>query len=184
MAKSKKTDLTNAREFVTRLQTMVQSLPTETEKNQAREKIAASVEFLQAVQAAVESLPSIESANNVSSALEWLQNLLTKAESNPALAGLLPETSSPRPKRAGKPQIAPAFASQEIECLNSLSIDELRDKLWDEGVYSVAQLRAIAAELGIPGAARLSRESLARHISTKIANFRGYQKLCGNGDKE
>jgi hypothetical protein len=186
MAKPKKPEFMKAKAFLGRLQEMVQSLPTEAEKADAREKIGALSEFLKTMLAAVDAMPSIENASKVNEALAWLQNLFSKAEANPILAGLVPKPSAPRlrkpPQTITEQDIA--SAKLDVDGLKSMPVEKIRDRLLDENAYSLPRLRAIAASVGIGATAKLGRESLAHQITTKIANIRGYEALGGKGEAE
>lgn len=62
--------------------------------------------------------------------------------------------------------------------LEPLPVDDIKARLRDENLYSVAQLRSIAAA-GMRSRRKLGRDALAHQIAMKIANFRGYQRLGG-----
>jgi hypothetical protein len=165
---------------------MIQSLPSEVEKTQARERIASLTDFLETCQSAVDSLPTVEDASKVSEALDWLQDLFAKAEANPVLAGLVRPPSAPRPRKnaQGTTEQELASAKLDVDGLKVISVEQIRERLLDESGYSLARLRAMAASLGIGATDKLGRESLAHQITTKIANIRGYEALSGKGDVE
>ncbi len=183
---SRKAEFMKGKSFLSRLQATVQSLPTEAEKRQAQEKIVALVEFLNSLQTAFNSMPTIESVSQVNAALDWLQNLLSKAEANPILAGLAPAPRVPRPRKARQAVTEGDIASAKIdlEVLKDLGVDQIRAKLLDEDGYALSRIRAIAVTLGIGGTEKLSRESLVHQITTKIANYRGYERLSGKEAEE
>lgn len=181
MSKSRKVEFMKGKTFLGRLQATIQSLPTDAEKRQAQEKIAALVEFLNSLQMAVKSMPTTDSVTQTKEALDWLQDLLSKAEANPVLAGLAPAPRVPRPRK-GKQGVTEqdiASAKIDLEALQSMGVEEIRAKLLDEDGYALSRVRAIAATLGVGGTEKLSRESLAHQITTKIANYRGYERLTG-----
>jgi len=186
MAKSKKAELLKAKAFLGRLQEMVQSLPTEAEKADTREKIGALAEFLKTMQAAVDAMPSIENASKVNEALAWLQDLFSKAEANPVLAGLVPPPAAPRRRKTAQAITEQDLASAKLDVdgLKTMPIEQIRDRLLDENAYSLARLRAMAASVGIRATNKLGRESLAHQITTKVANMRGYDTLSGKGEAE
>lgn len=186
MAKSKKAEFMKAKAFLGRLREMVQSLPTEAEKADAREKIGALAQFLKTMQAAVDTMPSIENASKVNEALAWLQDLFSKAEANPVLAGLVPPPSTPRPRKSppGITEQDLASARLDVDGLKTMPVEQIRDRLLDENHYSLSRLRAMAASVGIGATNKLGRESLAHQITTKIANIRGYETLSGKGETE
>lgn len=184
MARSRKTEFLQAKKFLDRLQATVEALPTETEKAQAKEKIRALADFVEMLQVALDSIPSAESVSHVSKAIAGLQELFAKAEANPVLAGLVPTPRKPRPRKSKRQLTEQELAASkaDIERLNALPVEDIRNRLLDEDGYSLARLRAIASFLGIGAAEKLSRESLAHQITMKIANYRGYQTLSGKDD--
>ncbi len=186
MSKSRKAEFMKANVFLSRLKATVESLPTEEEKRAAQTRIAALTTFLQDLRAAVDSMPSIESAAQVHEALEWLQDLFRKAETNPVLAGLAPASraSGTSGHRAALTEWDVAKAKDDIDAFKSLPVDEIRAKILNEDGYPLRRVRAIAAALGIRATEKLSRESLAHQITTKIANYRGYESLSGKNENE
>lgn len=185
MAKSTKADFLKAKAFLGRLHATVQALPTEAEKAQAKERLAALGEFVKTLQAAVDSMPSIESVGRVKDSLAWLQDLFAKAAANPVLAGLVPVSSPPRqPRKPPQPLSEQDLAAgrADLDTIRALSAEDIRTRLLDEDGYSLSRVRAIAANLGIGATEKLSRESLAHQVTTKIANYRGYQALSGKDE--
>lgn len=183
MAKSRKSEFLRAKKFLSRLQAVVEALPTEAEKAEAKERIQALSDFIKMLQSALDSMPSVESVSRVNEAITGLQELFAKAEANPVLAGLVPAPRKRRPSKDTRPITEQdlAAARSDIEALNRMSVDEIRANLLDEDRYSLLRLRRMAAYLGIGATEKLSRESLAHQITMKIANYRGYRALSGNG---
>jgi len=181
MSRSKKAEFMKAKTFLRRLQATVQSLPTNAEKRQVQERIAALAEFLENLQGAVNSMPTIESVSQINEALHLLQGLFSKAEANPVLAGLAPAPRGPRLRKSkqGVSEEDITSAKPDLEALQGMPVDEIRAKLLSEDHYGLSRVRAIAAALGIAATEKLSRESLAHQITTKIANYRGYERLSG-----
>lgn len=181
MAKSKVADFMKAKEFLARLQDTIQFLPTEAEKRQAKERLAALVGFLGTLQDAVAAMPTTDDLRQINEALAWLQGLFSKAVANPVLAGLAP---APRSRKGRKgvqagAEMDHAGARVDVDTFKALPAEEIRSRLADQARYSLSRIRGMAAVLGIGGAERLSRESLAHQVATKIANYRGYETLSG-----
>ena len=183
---AKNMQFAKARAFLGRLQATVQALPTDAEKREALEKIAALGDFLNALNASIEAMPTMESVGNISESMERLQELFAKVEANPVLAGLkpAPRPLKPRKDRVPVTEVERAAAKPDVELLRSLPAEEIRARLLDERIYSLARLRAIASALGIGTTEKLGRDSLAHQVTTKIANFRGYERLSGEGESE
>jgi hypothetical protein len=68
--------------------------------------------------------------------------------------------------------------------LESLPVDDIQARHRDENLYSVAQLRSVAAAAGMRSHRKLGRDALAHQIAMKIANFRGYQRLGGETEQK
>ena len=183
MSKAKRPEIMKATSFLSRLHATVDSLPTEAEKREALQKIDALVDFLSTLSGALSALPTAESAGDAKRAIETLQSLMAKVEANPALVGL---TAGNRPQRirTGRrhvPMSDASTAKADLDKLQSLPTEEIRTKLLDEEGFSLSRLRGMASVLGISGTEKLPRESLAHQIVTKIGNYRGYQRLSGEG---
>lgn len=183
MSKAKKAEFMKAKVFLGRLQATVKSLPTDEEKRAAESRITALADFLKSLQAAVDSMPTIESVGQVHEALEWLQGLFAKAEANPVLAGLV---RAPKTRKSKLPLTEEdrSRARVDLDALKALQVEEIRARLLDEGEYPLTRVRAIAVTLGFGTTEKLSRESLAHRVTTKIANIRGYETLSGKGEGE
>jgi len=186
MSKSKKAELLKAKTFLTRLQATVQCLPTEAERAETLVKVKALADFLATLKNAVGALPTADGMAEVNEALRWLQGLMAKAEASPALAGLAGGRRASRGPRS-KPKVTEAEvgkAELELGALKQLPVDEIRARLLEEDRYPSVQLRAIASVLGIRSTEKMSRESMVHQIAANIANYRGYEALCGRGDTE
>ena len=180
MGKSKRPGYFDKKAFLTCLRDILSALPTESEKQEIQANFAVLTEFLTTLKTKIDMLPSTEDMNGVSRVIQNLEELFVKAETNPILAGIV-GMSCPSPARERKPATTEeeiAKAKAELATLESLPIDTMRVRLQDRN-YSMSELYAIAAELGIRSTKRLNRETLAHQITMKIANYRGYQRLGG-----
>jgi hypothetical protein len=186
MPKSRKTEFMKANVFLSRLKATVEALPSNEEKQAAQARITALADFLRNLQVAVDSMPTIESVDQVHEALEWLQRLFAKAEANPVLAGLAPASRAPgaRKPKAALTEWDMTNAKGDIDALKALPVEGIHAKLLDEDGYSLTRVRAIAVALGIRATEKLSRESLAHQVTTKIVNYRGYEALSGKSESE
>ena len=184
MSKSPKPEFMKAANFLAHLSATVEALPTGAEKSEAIARIEALVDFLAGLRSAITSIPTIEDAADVKQALDWLKPLIAKAEANPVLAGLAGGSRSGRSRNGHRRDRTPDLngARQALESLESLPIEELRERLLDEHGFSLSVLRGVASSLGISGVAKLPRDSLAHQIATKIANYRGYKALSGQSE--
>lgn len=186
MARTKKTGFLKAKEFLGRLQSTVQGLPTDAEKTQAKEGIAALTEFLGTLESTIDSLPSADEVGRITEALKSLESLFTKAEANPVLAGLVPPARAAARRKTSPttPAREKNGARADLDQLSDLPAEEIRARLLDENGYSLSRLRAMAELLKINGPDKLGRESLAHQVTMKIANYRGYQRLSGQASAE
>jgi len=181
MPRSRKTELLKIKGFLNRLEATIGTLPTETEKDEVKARIATLVDYLNAVSEAFQLLPSQETTSGLNETIERLRMLMAKAEENPVLSGLAPRKRR-RPKK-GKGPLTDSemeIAKTDVESFQTLPVDQIRNRLLAEGMYSMARLRAIAAVLDIATTDKMTRESLAHQVATSIANLRGYKKLGGD----
>lgn len=180
MGKSKKSEYWNRKAFLSGLQNLLKSLPTEAEKKEMQAQLGELVTFLTDLKNNAASLPSSEDSESVSRAIQQLDAALAKAQENPVVSKAL---GLSRPK-AARPTLAPPSQDQlekarsELQRLETLPVDDIRSKLSSDD-YSVQELMAIAHNLGIRHSKSPGRDSLAHQIAMKIANFRGYQQLSG-----
>lgn len=186
MSKSRRADYFKTKAFLTSLRKIVSALPTESEKQEIQASFAVLIEFLAVLRENFGTLPSAEDMSEVSQAIQKLEELFVKAETDPVLAGIvgLRRPSKPRRSKSTITEEETAKAKVALADLESLPIDEIRSRLQSRNLHSVSELRAIASVMGIKSIERLNRETLAHQISMKIANYRGYQRLSGQGEEE
>jgi hypothetical protein len=185
MSKSKRPDYFKTKNFVASLRDMLSVLPTESEKQETEASFIALIEFLTRLQRNLSALPSAEDMSGVSQAIQKLEELFVKAETNPTLAGIVGLRRLSGVRRS-KPMITEeerAEAKAVLADLEALPIDEIRSKLQSE-TFSVSKLRAIASVMSIKSTKGISRDALTHQITMKIANYRGYQLLRGEREKE
>lgn len=178
----------NGRALVAGLQAAIRALPSSREKQELRQSIDDLIRFLTDLRDSLDLIPTLDDASKADRAVEALAGLFEKAESSPALAaalGISSRRESARP-RSRPPEGAPATERVDpsrvdglLQRLRQQPVESIRRELEDPERHSTGILRAVAAQLGIKGAAKLSRETMAHQISMKIANYRGYQRLRG-----
>ena len=158
---------------------LLSGLPSAEEKLQIQSRISDLKRFIDDLDKSLASIPPIKDTTLVSEAIEKLAGLFMKAESNPTMGPLLGITPAGQRKlRRSEPltEVQVSAARNQIQELNSLTIDEIRSRLNGEN-YSLADMRAIARALGMRPPQKLSREQFAHQIATKIANSRGCERL-------
>lgn len=180
MGKRKVSGIFKMKSFLSRLREIVEALPTESEKQEAQKNLATLSQFLMDLKRNFESFPTIEDINNVKVIIQKLEELLTKAKDNPAIAHILGLTpmSIKRRKKITLSEEELTKARTTLTELEALPVDEIRLRLQDES-FTVSNLRAIANVIGIKSIEKLNREALMHQITTRIANYRGYQQLKG-----
>jgi hypothetical protein len=170
--------MSRARSLLAALQELVRTLPTEAEKQDMHSAMAALESYLQHVMRELSSVSTQEGASNVLEALERLEALLARAEANPMVARAIGLERTPPRKRPMR--VAPHDGPQvdaALHNLASMTIDQVRDSLGDPSQHSLADLRSIASAIGLKVQSRSTRENMVNHITTALANSRGYQRL-------
>ncbi len=185
MSQSKRSDYYKTKHLLSGLRDIISALPTEVEKQEIQTSFNILIEFLMNMQKNFGMLPSVEDTNEVSRAIQKLEELYVKAEANPTLASTMGLNRSPRIRRT-KAKIMPEEITQAkttLDNLEELPTDQIRSKLQSEN-YPLSELRAIASVMGIRSIEKLSRDALAHQITMKIANRRGYQILRGQPEEQ
>jgi hypothetical protein len=185
MASRKKTQIAPIRALLTQVRSLTESLPSQEERQQAREDLEAIIGFLRQTQEQLAALPTAEETVALREAVRRSEVLLDRAESDRALRaalGLRPPRGDAARSRAAQPSAEDAMRGRAIMAeLEPLPVDDIKARLRDENRYSVAELRGAAAAAGIPSHRKLGRQALAHQIAMKIVNLRGYQRLGGTG---
>jgi hypothetical protein len=178
MAVRGKTDFFRAQKFTQSLRALLESLPSESEKQQIATELDLVIKFLTQVKESVGSLPSQESTGVLGSAIDRLDALFSRARASAPLAAALGlRRADHRAKSLPLTEADTERAKVLLERLEKLPIDELRASLEKTSETAPRDLQAIAALMGIRSTQRSSREALAHQIATKIANAQGYEAL-------
>jgi hypothetical protein len=172
--------------FLRDLTKAINDLPTESEKKEMQDHLTAVIEYFSELRKLADLLPTIENTGRVQEALARLDELSIKAKTNPSLAGLLGARARTRKQiqKAPLTNEESGRAKGILSELEALSEDDLRLRVRDENRYSIRTLQTIAALLGNRSSQKLSRESLADLIATKIINYKSYKMLRGNVEEE
>lgn len=186
MSGTKRPDYFQTKTFLGNLKKIVTTLPTESEKLEIQKNLNELTEFLHSMQKVFEILPSIDDMSKVEKSIRSLEELLNDVKTNPTLANIfgLHRPSSSKRKKFIITDEEIAKAKEILTQLESISANDIRSRLQDDNLYSVSNLRAIASVMGIKSTEKLNRETLAHQITMKIANYRGYQQLSGQEDKQ
>jgi hypothetical protein len=175
MQKRSRATFFEAEKFAKRLGELIDTLPTEEDRNRIASELDVLIQFLTTLKSHLQSVPTQQDALATRSAIDQLRSLFVHAKTNPFLASAFGiKAALPRPK-------APAITPEEIERTNlaiskfdSLPIDELRSTL---DKMSIRELKAVASAVGVRTSSRTAREALVQHVATKISNTRGYRSL-------
>ncbi len=178
MTTNKQPEFFRAEKFVQSLRALVESLPSESEKQRISADLDRVIEFLTEIKKTLGSVPSQESAAAVRSAVDGLDVLFSRARASAPLAAALGLRSADhKPKAQPLSEADSERARILLERLQKLPIDEMRANLENSSTTAPRDLHAIATLMGIRSTQRSSREALAQQVATKIANARGYETL-------
>lgn len=179
MSNLHKDDVFKFKSFLKGLEEVISSLPKEGEKQRLEKSFSELISFLSELRAHMQLLPSVEQLNKVSAAAEELRGLLSRLDETPTLAAALGMRRAQGAKRRNAlPTVRdPAKARGLLRQLESLSADQIRQKLSDES-YPLMDVRAIASELGFSSSEKTARDELVHQIATKVVNYRGYRSLA------
>lgn len=184
MAPRKRTN--SLRPFVRQISELAASLPTNEDIRSAKEALDDILRFLESTRRSLDALPSSDDTRSVAGSIRVFDKLLDIAQTNPALSMALGVT--PRGHRRPPPQRQPEEELERgkalFEELGQLTVDQIRDRLLNDPMIRLTDLRALAAHLHIRYQAKSTRESLAQSLTTRIANSRGYDALSASDRSE
>lgn len=185
MGKKGQSDFFRFKTFLRGLQDAADALPTESEKQEIQSKCARLIEFLTGLQTTIRALPSSDDLTEVRRSIQAIEGLFLKAQNDPVLAVAVGLKQPRTSKQAARPlsEEESEKAKGTLAHLESLPIDAIQSKLQDETSYSSRELHAVASLLGIKATKSVNREALIHQITTKIANYRGYQGLRGKEEE-
>ncbi len=169
------------RPFVVNIRQALNKLPSDVEKEELEAGCTTIIKFLADLKDNIANMPSAEELASVQQQIQRMEEFLDRAEHDPVLKAALGLRKSASKKHLSTivTESDKEKARKALSAFDSIQLDEIRLKLGDESSYSMRELRAIATEMGIKSIQRLSHVDLVHRITTKIANFRGYQSLGG-----
>lgn len=183
MTRRKRSAYFKTKAFLLSLRGMLSALPGATEKQEIKNSFTELIEFLSNVRDKLDALPANDDMKEVDLAVRRLEELFARVESNPFLANVV-GLRTPSLQKRSKPKITDSDrtnAEAVLKELESLPVDKIRSELTKEEIYSMSQVRAIGSLMGLRSSAKLNRDALVHQIATKIANYRGYQRLGEEG---
>ncbi len=172
--------------FLVRLSELVDALPSRETKSRLDQELKALTGFLQDFQVRLESLPTAEDANGVTSSIEVLKDCMRVAESDPVMSKMLGFASdnglskkSPRNVITKQGREDATVIAEEFKKLSS---EDLERRLADKRKYNVPMLKQIGRALGLNIPSASTRLSIIEKITKKTANLRGYHYLRNRRD--
>lgn len=166
--------------FVSSLNGVLEGLPSESEKREIESGFLKLIGLLTDLKTAFEILPQADETEALRVALQRLQEVLSKADKDPVLAGLL-GLARPQARTRQKhesPEEVLSATNTFVNELEALPLDDIRSRL-EANVYPLTLLRSVASALGVSPNSKLNRDALVHQIAMRIANARGYQRLRG-----
>jgi hypothetical protein len=173
------TSLSNQLKLIERVARAMSALPSLDERDRIVRLIDESIDRLGRLRAVLQSLPDSGQSHQVSAAAETVVAYLTDIRSQPEilvllglkLAGSRPPGSKPRP------DIMKAAERLKAD-LKDLEMSQIYSRLSDYKLVTMEELRALGKLVGVPGAARLSRQDLVDKVAKRgFALPRGYDLL-------
>jgi hypothetical protein len=167
-----------------KLDSVLQSLPSEREKAELTDKLRQLIGFLQEVEGRLAEMPTQDNHPQARRAIDSIRELMEGAKNNPLLAqtlGLRTRAASQRAGRGARAGARESEARERIDVLRQLPLEATEAEL---RAQELPLLRAIASILGIGSPEKLSKDALVQHVGAKIANYRGYRSLSGQIERE
>ena len=162
------------------MRALLTSLPSEEEKSELIRTLNEAQSFLEDFRLLVESIPTMESSQELAEGLSRLDILVERSQRDAGLRRLmgLRDTSKPTAKK-------PASSGEARERARALEQDLARLEAPDivaaleRSKEPLSVLTELAALLGIKTRSKERKPELIRRIATHISNWRGYRLLGG-----
>jgi len=185
MVKSKKPAGFDPEGFFKGLQSLLATLPSESQRQEINNAFTELIGFLTDLQNIFLAMPSIEESAHLSQSLMKLQEFYAATQKVPLVAASIGAGRNSTSRNSG------ALPAKEVDIdvnavlasLTKLSADEIRSRLVDK-VYSKPALQAIALKLGMKPVSNSTRKSLADKIANDIVNQRMRNGLAGRSNRE
>lgn len=160
------------------LKEIISGLPTDSQKQQLIDNLELINKHIHDMQERIHLLPNDSRKNEIINAIDLISDFVLSAKENPPVAAALglpfKRTSSGSIKKVSEPQVGEKLFKE----LDSISTNEILQRLLDYKSISMADLRALAKHIGIRHPERANRTDLADQIvKLGYANIRGYERL-------
>ena len=161
--------------FFKGMKALLNSLPSEDEKSELIQTLQEARDFLEDLQILVESIPTIESGENLRQGLSRLDVLANRANDAPLrkLMGL-------RGSQNGRVKVKD-FNARAMQLEREIRDSEETDvaTLLEQSREPIAVLTELASSLGLRTRSKERKADLINRISTHVTNQRGYRLLRG-----
>lgn len=169
---------TNEQVVLDYLKEIISGLPTDSRKQQLIDNLELINKHIHDMQERIRLLPNDSRKNEIINAIDLISDFVLSAKENPPVAAALglpfKRTSSGGTKKVSEPQVGEKLFKE----LNSISTDEILQRLLDYKNVEMADLRALAKHIGIKHPEGTNRADLVDQIvKLGYANIRGYEKL-------
>jgi hypothetical protein len=168
--------------FADAVQALLQSFPSEEEKQRFVSALDDLMEVLRKLRADLSAVPTKDSYSGLADQLSRISEHWQAVSANPALRQLTRRrasgtASATRGATADEKERANRFVRDSRE----MDLGDIRKELQGR---AAAELRAIAQSLGLKTDSRTSKSGLTQQIYSRIANERGYRHLSGSAAAE
>ena len=162
------------------MRALLTSLPSEEEKSELIRTLNEAQSFLEDFRLLVESIPTMESSQELAEGLSRLDILAERAQRDAGLRRLmgLRDTSRPSAKKPASSMEAKERAQRLEQELAHLEAPDIVTAL-ERSKEPLSVLTELAALLGIKTRSKERKPELIRRIATHISNWRGYRMLRG-----
>ena len=162
------------------MRALLVSLPSEEEKSELIRTLNEAQSFLEEFRLLVESIPTMESSQELAEGLSRLDILAERAQRDAGLRRLMGfrNTGKPTAKRPAGSAAAEARGRELEQELALLEAPDIVASLERSG-EPLSVLTELAAHLGMKTRSKERKAELIRRIATHISNWRGYRMLGG-----
>ena len=181
MATSKKQAEVDIEYFFAGLNTLFNSLPTESQKQEINGAFTELIKFLSDLQIKSQAMPSIEDVSHVNQSLQKVSEYFNSAVKTANAATRKTSSGASKQKGNGESAFKPETDPKELLImLEHRSDDEIRAELGKRS-YTKAYLDAIALELGIPHS-KTTKDILVDKIAKAIQSESNNRKMAAASD--
>ncbi len=185
MARSTKPAKFDAGGFVKGLESLLDTLPSESQKQEVNNAFTELIGFLRDLQNFFMAMPSTENVAQLRESLPILEEFNALAEKVPSIAESIGAGAGGSKKKGGglKTEESDIDANEVLTTLKKLSTDEIRSQLGSK-TYSKPDLLQIASELSLKLAQSATKPAIADKIANRIESQRLRDGLAGRFNGE